>query len=119
MTVVMCSQNAALLVPHPHRGAYTSSEIVQQMSACRSCRRFVVAPGRVYRPDTVDATHMFMFHQLEALVVDEDVTMVDLKTSVNQLIHTYFGSLLIFLISLSILRISCKSNFLSTKTFTF
>ena len=51
----------------------------------------VVAPGRVYRPDTVDATHMFMFHQLEALVVDEDVTMVDLKTSVNQLIHTFFG----------------------------
>ena len=30
----------------------------------------VVAPGRVYRPDTVDATHMYMFHQLEALVVD-------------------------------------------------
>ena len=51
----------------------------------------VVAPGRVYRPDTVDATHMFMFHQLEALVVDEDVTMVDLKSSVNQLIHAYFG----------------------------
>ena len=51
----------------------------------------VVAPGRVYRPDTVDATHMFMFHQLEALVVDEDITMVDLKTSVNQLIHTFFG----------------------------
>ena len=51
----------------------------------------VVAPGRVYRPDTVDATHMFMFHQLEALVVDEGITMVDLKTSVNQFIHTFFG----------------------------
>jgi len=51
----------------------------------------VVAPGRVYRPDTVDATHMFMFHQLEALVVDEHVTMVDLKTSVDQFIHTFFG----------------------------
>ena len=51
----------------------------------------VVAPGRVYRPDTVDATHMFMFHQLEALVVDEDVTMVDLKTSIDQFIHTFFG----------------------------
>ncbi len=51
----------------------------------------VVAPGRVYRPDTVDATHMFMFHQLEALVVDENVTMVDLKTSVDQFIHTFFG----------------------------
>ena len=51
----------------------------------------VVAPGRVYRPDTVDATHMFMFHQLEALVVDEDVTMVDLKTTINQFIHAFFG----------------------------
>ncbi|MBN1125105.1 MAG: phenylalanine--tRNA ligase subunit alpha, partial [Sedimentisphaerales bacterium] len=51
----------------------------------------VVAPGRVYRPDTVDATHMFMFHQLEALVVDEGVTMVDLRTSVDQFIHTFFG----------------------------
>lgn len=52
----------------------------------------VVAPGRVYRPDTVDATHMFMFHQLEALVVDEGVTMVDLKSSVNQFIHIFFGA---------------------------
>ncbi|MHC4835932.1 MAG: phenylalanine--tRNA ligase subunit alpha [Planctomycetota bacterium] len=52
----------------------------------------VVAPGRVYRPDTVDATHMFMFHQLEALVVDEGITMVDLKSSVNQFIHTFFGA---------------------------
>jgi phenylalanyl-tRNA synthetase alpha chain len=51
----------------------------------------VVAPGRVYRPDTVDATHMYMFHQLEALVVDRGVTMVDLKTTINQFIHTFFG----------------------------
>jgi phenylalanyl-tRNA synthetase alpha chain len=51
----------------------------------------VVAPGRVYRPDTVDATHMFMFHQIEALVVDEDVTMVDLKTTIDQFIHAFFG----------------------------
>lgn len=51
----------------------------------------VVAPGRVYRPDTVDATHMFMFHQLEALVVDENVTMVDLKTTIDQFIHAFYG----------------------------
>jgi phenylalanyl-tRNA synthetase alpha chain len=51
----------------------------------------VVAPGRVYRPDTVDATHMYMFHQLEALVVDEDVSMVDMKTTIEQFIHTFFG----------------------------
>lgn len=52
----------------------------------------VVAPGRVYRPDTVDATHMFMFHQIEALVVDEDISMVDLKTSIDQFIHAFFGA---------------------------
>jgi phenylalanyl-tRNA synthetase alpha chain len=51
----------------------------------------VVAPGRVYRPDTVDATHMYMFHQLEALVVDEGVSMVDMKTTIEQFIHTFFG----------------------------
>ncbi len=51
----------------------------------------VVAPGRVYRPDTVDATHMFMFYQLEALVVDEDISMVDMKTTIDQFIHAFFG----------------------------
>ena len=52
----------------------------------------VVIPGRVYRPDTVDATHLFMFHQLEALVVDKNVTMVDLKSTVMQFVHAYFGA---------------------------
>jgi phenylalanyl-tRNA synthetase alpha chain len=51
----------------------------------------VVAPGRVYRPDTVDATHMYMFHQLEALVVDEGISMVDMKTTIEQFIHAFFG----------------------------
>ena len=51
----------------------------------------VVAPGRVYRPDTVDATHMYMFHQIEALVVDEGVSMADMKSAINQFIHAFFG----------------------------
>lgn len=51
----------------------------------------VVIPGRVYRPDTVDDTHLFMFHQLEALVVDRGVTMVDLKSTIMQFVHAYFG----------------------------
>ena len=51
----------------------------------------VVIPGRVYRPDTIDATHLPMFHQLEALVVDRDVTMVDLKSTVLQFVKGYFG----------------------------
>jgi phenylalanyl-tRNA synthetase alpha chain len=52
----------------------------------------VIAPGRVYRPDTVDATHSFMFHQVEGLYVDEGVTMVDLKTCLDQFCKAYFGS---------------------------
>ncbi len=51
----------------------------------------VVAPGRVYRPDTVDATHSFMFHQIEGLYVDRGVTMVDLKTTLMQFARAYFG----------------------------
>jgi phenylalanyl-tRNA synthetase alpha chain len=51
----------------------------------------VVAPGRVYRPDTVDATHSFMFHQIEGLCVGRSVTMVDLKTTLFQFARAYFG----------------------------
>lgn len=51
----------------------------------------VVIPGRVFRPDTVDATHLFMFHQLEALVVDRNVSMVDLKSTIMQFVRAYFG----------------------------
>ncbi len=51
----------------------------------------VVIPGRVYRPDTHDDTHLSMFHQLEALVIDKGVTMVDLKSTIIQFVHAYFG----------------------------
>ena len=51
----------------------------------------VISPGRVYRPDTVDATHSFMFHQLEGLHVDEGISMVDLKTAIDQFCKAYFG----------------------------
>jgi len=51
----------------------------------------IIAPGRVYRPDTVDATHSFMFHQVEGLYVDEGVTMSDLKTTLDQFCKVYFG----------------------------
>ncbi|MCC6239784.1 MAG: phenylalanine--tRNA ligase subunit alpha [Phycisphaerales bacterium] len=52
----------------------------------------VVIPGRVYRPDTHDDTHLSQFHQLEALVVDQNVTMVDLKSTVLQFVKAYFGA---------------------------
>jgi phenylalanyl-tRNA synthetase alpha chain len=51
----------------------------------------VVAIGRVYRPDTVDATHSFMFHQVEGLMVDRGVTMADLKTVLTLFAQAYLG----------------------------
>jgi len=51
----------------------------------------IISPGRCYRPDTVDATHSFMFHQVEGLYVDEGVTMADLKTCLDQFCKAYFG----------------------------
>lgn len=51
----------------------------------------VITLGRVYRPDTHDATHYSMFHQIEGLYVDQGVTMVDLKTALFQFARSYFG----------------------------
>lgn len=51
----------------------------------------VVAVGRVYRPDTHDATHFSMFHQIEGLCVDKNLSLVDLKTALLQFAHAYFG----------------------------
>jgi phenylalanyl-tRNA synthetase alpha chain len=51
----------------------------------------VIAIGRVYRPDTVDATHSSMFHQVEGLMVDEGVTMADLKTVLRLFARSYLG----------------------------
>ena len=51
----------------------------------------VIAIGRVYRPDTVDATHSFMFHQVEGLMVDRGVTMADLKSVLRLFAQSYLG----------------------------
>lgn len=51
----------------------------------------VVSVGRVYRPDTHDATHSSMFHQVEGLFVDRGVSMADLKTTLYQFATAMFG----------------------------
>ena len=51
----------------------------------------IIAPGRVYRSDTVDATHSPVFHQIEGLVVDKGVTMADLKGTLAMLAKSLYG----------------------------
>ncbi len=51
----------------------------------------IVAPGRVYRKDEADATHSPMFHQIEGMVIDKNVTMADLKGTLNEVIKSLYG----------------------------
>ncbi len=51
----------------------------------------IVSIGRVYRPDTIDATHSCMFHQMEGLMIGDDVTMAQLKTVLSMFAKTYLG----------------------------
>ena len=51
----------------------------------------IVCPGRVYRADEVDATHSPVFHQMEGLVIDEDVTMADLKGTLDAFAKKLYG----------------------------
>ena len=51
----------------------------------------IIAPGRVYRKDEVDATHSPMFHQVEGMVIDKGVTMADLKGTLNAVMEELFG----------------------------
>ena len=51
----------------------------------------IIAPGRVYRADEVDATHSPLFHQIEGLVIDENITMADLKGTLEAFVKNMFG----------------------------
>ena len=52
----------------------------------------IVVPGRVYRRDAVDATHSPMFHQMEGLVVDEGITLADLKGTLEVFLRELFSA---------------------------
>jgi phenylalanyl-tRNA synthetase alpha chain len=52
---------------------------------------YVVAPGRVFRNETADATHMPVFHQIEGLVVDRGISFADLAGTIEAFTHAFFG----------------------------
>ena len=53
----------------------------------------IAAPGRVYRRDTVDATHSAVFHQIEILAVDEGLTFTDLRGTIKVFLEEMFGDI--------------------------
>jgi len=52
---------------------------------------YVVVPGKVYRTDTIDATHLPVFHQIEGLAVDDSITFSDLKGTLSHFAKEFFG----------------------------
>ncbi|MBS3933276.1 MAG: phenylalanine--tRNA ligase subunit alpha [Truepera sp.] len=70
---------------------HTSPMQVRYMQAHRPPFK-VVVPGKVFRNEAVDATHEAMFHQLEALVVGERITMADLKGAIEEMAKALFGT---------------------------
>jgi len=52
----------------------------------------ILAPGRVYRPDTVDARHLYAFHQVEGLCVGEGISMADLKGTLAAFAEGFYGT---------------------------
>ena len=51
----------------------------------------IIVPGKVYRRDNHDSTHSYMFHQIEGLAVDTDITFCDFKGTVEYLVSQFFG----------------------------
>ncbi|WP_448598279.1 phenylalanine--tRNA ligase subunit alpha [Thermoleptolyngbya sp.] len=71
---------------------HTSSVQIRYMEANEPPIR-VAAPGRVYRRDTVDATHSAVFHQIEILAVDEGLTFTDLRGTIRTFLEEMFGEI--------------------------
>ena len=69
---------------------HTSTVQIRTMQAAPPPIR-VIAPGAAYRRDEVDATHSAQFHQIEGLYVDENVSVADLKGTLEFLMHELFG----------------------------
>ena len=69
----------------------TSPMQIRAMEAIQHPPIRILAPGRVYRKDEVDATHSPMFHQIEGLVIDKGITMADLKGTFDTLVKQLYG----------------------------
>jgi phenylalanyl-tRNA synthetase alpha chain len=83
-------QDTFYLSEHVLLRTHTSPMQVRAMEA-QPPPIYIVVPGRVYRPDTPDATHVPMFHQLEGLAIDEDITLADLQGVLLAFARQMFG----------------------------
>jgi phenylalanyl-tRNA synthetase alpha chain len=83
-----------------HAGAPPGTTVLRTHTSPVQIRRmlagpppiYIVAPGRVFRRDTPDATHMPVFHQIEGLVVDRDISLAHLAGTIDAFTKAFFGA---------------------------
>lgn len=88
-----------LFVDHAGAGAEPGSTVLRTHTSPVQIRTMlaekppirIVAPGRVFRRDTPDATHMPVFHQIEGLVIDRDISLADLAGTIQAFTEAFFG----------------------------
>ena len=73
-------------VLRPHTSSVQIRTLLEQKPPIK-----IISPGRCFRCDTPDATHSPMFHQMEGLIVDEGITMADLKGTLDSMAKKLFG----------------------------
>lgn len=78
------------LAPNVLLRSQTSNSQVREMQTKKPPLR-VISPGRVYRSEAVSSRKNNLFHQIEGLIVDKDITFGDLKGVLNEFIRLYFG----------------------------
>lgn len=92
--------NAPGSVAHPEAHAHGESDILLRTQTSgvqvhtmetQEPPIYMIAPGRVFRPDTADASHLPQFNQVEGLVVDRGITFGDLKGTLDHFVRAMFG----------------------------
>ncbi len=89
------ARQAGVFSPKPEKGrlllrSHTSPVQIRVMEQRKPPLRIIV-PGKVYRPDPLDPSHSFMFHQVEGLMVDDRTSFADLKGVLEQFLKALFG----------------------------
>ncbi len=73
-----------------HTSPVQIREMLRQRESGRHALR-LIAPGKVYRHEAIDATHSSVFHQVEGLVIDKDISFADLKGTLELFVRRFFG----------------------------
>ncbi|MCM8789761.1 MAG: phenylalanine--tRNA ligase subunit alpha, partial [Candidatus Omnitrophica bacterium] len=89
-TFYLKTPNSKLQTPNLLLRSHTSPVQIRVMKS-QQPPLAVVVPGRVYRPDAVDASHSFMFHQIEGFMVDKGIKFSDLKGILEVFAKAIFG----------------------------